>query len=298
MLPEERACYVDLMIYQHQNGFIPKDLKRVLMFCSGVSESTLQTVLQAKFEQTPNGWLNTKLKQVIEERHEYKIKKSISGVIGQFLKKAKATLKPNDYKDLRALCVETDNKILHDIIKEEGRNIQAVLQALLKHQEDEDEIENEIEIENENEIEEVSVLEKEKINKKEKETPEGVYRASDYSKQKTVEFQIVSFLEKEFNYVFDVDHELNSLKQLVLKIKKVLQKHKKEQGFANFSVKDVEVYDSFQMLIKNLPQWVVDNKFSITYINKAFNEITQGIKSSNKSNGISQKSKSILSKVQ
>ena len=31
MLPEERACYVDLMIYQHQNGgFIPNDVRRII----------------------------------------------------------------------------------------------------------------------------------------------------------------------------------------------------------------------------------------------------------------------------
>ena len=57
MLPEERACYVDLLIYQHQNGIIPLDLKRVLMYCNGVDEATLKATLEAKFTKTEEGWV-------------------------------------------------------------------------------------------------------------------------------------------------------------------------------------------------------------------------------------------------
>lgn len=56
MLPEERACYMDLMIYQHQHGKIPAYLKRVLMYCSGVDEATLKATLVAKFKQDKEGW--------------------------------------------------------------------------------------------------------------------------------------------------------------------------------------------------------------------------------------------------
>lgn len=48
MLPEERACFIDLMIYQHQNGFIPDDKRRLMMYCSGIDEATLEATLEAK----------------------------------------------------------------------------------------------------------------------------------------------------------------------------------------------------------------------------------------------------------
>ena len=56
MLPEERACYMDLLVYQHQNGSIPTDLKRVLMYCNGVDLATLEATLEAKFELVDEGW--------------------------------------------------------------------------------------------------------------------------------------------------------------------------------------------------------------------------------------------------
>lgn len=59
MLPEERACFIDLMIYQHQRGPIPNDLKRVLLYCNGVDEATLKTTLQSKFKLTSEGWILT-----------------------------------------------------------------------------------------------------------------------------------------------------------------------------------------------------------------------------------------------
>lgn len=58
MLPVERACYVDLLIYQHQNGPIPNTLERVLLYCNGVDEATLKATLKAKFKRTKSGWIN------------------------------------------------------------------------------------------------------------------------------------------------------------------------------------------------------------------------------------------------
>ncbi len=78
MLPEERACYMDLMIYQHQNGAIPKDLRRVQMYCSGCSLETIENVLKDKFNETVNGWLNEKLTEVVNERALGKPKKIAS----------------------------------------------------------------------------------------------------------------------------------------------------------------------------------------------------------------------------
>ena len=78
MLPEERACYIDLLIYQHQNGgFIPNDLKRVLMYCSGCNEATLQATLEAKFKLSDKGWVNEVLEKVMSDREEFSGKQKI-----------------------------------------------------------------------------------------------------------------------------------------------------------------------------------------------------------------------------
>ncbi|MFS0489933.1 hypothetical protein [Leadbetterella byssophila] len=101
MLPEERACYIDLLIYQHQNGIIPNDLKRMQLYCSGVELATLQATLQAKFEQTSEGWLNKKMQEVISDRKEYAKKQSESGKIGHFWRKIYFFFKKNDAAKLK-----------------------------------------------------------------------------------------------------------------------------------------------------------------------------------------------------
>lgn len=145
MLPEERACYVDLMIYQHQRGPIPNDLKRVLLYCNGISEATLQATLQAKFKLTDKGWLNIKLQEVIEQRQKYSEKQSINGTIGQFWKKAKAILSANDYTTLYKSLSKKEKKELFEIIKDievSEATLKAMLKASLKHLENENENEN------------------------------------------------------------------------------------------------------------------------------------------------------------
>ncbi|AZA49774.1 DUF1376 domain-containing protein [Chryseobacterium carnipullorum] len=57
MLPKERACYMDLLVYQHQNGKIPDDNIILLDFCHGVDEATLKTTLNLKFSPSDNGWV-------------------------------------------------------------------------------------------------------------------------------------------------------------------------------------------------------------------------------------------------
>lgn len=133
MLPEERACYIDLMIYQHQNGCIPNDLTRVLMYCNGVSEATLIATLKAKFKQTPEGcWLNEKLAKVVSEREEFSFKQSINGSVGQFWKKAKAILDKVNYSKLKDSLYEKTNNEIFEIIKDKEIT-EAMLEALLKH---------------------------------------------------------------------------------------------------------------------------------------------------------------------
>ena len=103
MLPEERACYIDLLIYQHQNGVIPRDIKRVLMYCSGITESTLQATLEAKFELADEGWVNKRLEKAVLQRENFKKDLSISGKVGQFWKKAHKMLKKSDIEKLKKI---------------------------------------------------------------------------------------------------------------------------------------------------------------------------------------------------
>jgi hypothetical protein len=133
MLPNERACFIDLLIYQHQHEIIPLDLERVLMYCSGVSEATLQATLQAKFKHTDKGWYNEKLMMVIENRKEFTGKQSDNGVVGQFFKKAKQSLNSKLYLQLRDY-VFTDyskERMIHEL--KNGQTHEALLEAMLKH---------------------------------------------------------------------------------------------------------------------------------------------------------------------
>jgi|GEM_PF-5875498 len=93
MLPEERACYVDLMIYQHQNGIIPNDIPRLKMYCSGCSEETIQRVLKDKFNQMVDGWLNQKLNHVIDERLKFRPKKIASATLAGLISSSKLSKK-------------------------------------------------------------------------------------------------------------------------------------------------------------------------------------------------------------
>lgn len=130
MLPEERACLIDLMIYQQQHGIIPKDIKRVLMYCTGVSQATLKATLEAKFRLTTEGWINDKQAKVIAEREEFTSKQSINGTIGQFWKKAKAILKKAKYTELKDLLYDNTNNEIFELIK--GKEIsEAMLEAML-----------------------------------------------------------------------------------------------------------------------------------------------------------------------
>lgn len=136
MLPEERACYIDLLIYQHQNGIIPNDFKRMAMYCSGVNEAMLEATLKAKFKLCDKGWVNEKLSDVILERENFSNKQSINGVVGQFWKKAGAILDKKTLSKLReALSSMTIKDIYNDIHTKEINKamLEAMLEAKLKH---------------------------------------------------------------------------------------------------------------------------------------------------------------------
>lgn len=153
MMPEERACYIDLLIYQHQNEFIPDEPKRLTLYCSGVDEATLKATLEAKFKLCDKGWYNEKLSRVIDERLNYKNSLSQSGVLGQFFKQAKKQLKAKEYAELKSYIynVYTKEKLILELKKDEATH-EATLKALLKHLVNV----NEDVIEDENKNEEIS----------------------------------------------------------------------------------------------------------------------------------------------
>lgn len=99
MIPEERACYVDLLIYQHQNnGLIPLDLNRVQMYCTGISLETLKQVLNQKFNHSADGWYNERLKQETEKRLSYRPKKIASACLAGLISSNKKLSKDTIHK--------------------------------------------------------------------------------------------------------------------------------------------------------------------------------------------------------
>lgn len=116
MLPEERACYVDLLMYQHQNGIIPNDIKRLCMYCSGCSEETILNVLNQKFNQTVDGWLNKRLTEETDRRNIYKPKKIASATLAGLLSKSKLSKEEADiikksFKINEFINTEDENEI-------------------------------------------------------------------------------------------------------------------------------------------------------------------------------------------
>lgn len=103
MLPEERACLIDLLIYQHQHGEIPDDPKRLTMYCSGCSEETIKIVLNSKFKQTLNGtlngWSNEKLSNLVGERSKGRPKKIATAAFGGLI--SSNNLSPEHKSSLR-----------------------------------------------------------------------------------------------------------------------------------------------------------------------------------------------------
>jgi uncharacterized protein YdaU (DUF1376 family) len=137
MLPKERACYIDLLIYQHQHEFIPNDTERIMLYCSGIDEATLKAVLQAKFKLCDKGYYNQRLSNVVQQRKEFSEKQSDNGSVGQFFKKAKIALKSKEYNELKDFIYNVYGKenLLIQIRNTENSEalLEAMLQAKLKH---------------------------------------------------------------------------------------------------------------------------------------------------------------------
>lgn len=141
MLPEERACYIDLLVYQHQHESIPYldevNLKRMLQYCSGIDEATLKATLKAKFKLTDKGWINERMNAVVVDRNQYTSKQSVNGSLGQFFKKSKSILNSKEYntlkKHLYPLTSEERLSFIEFHTSENKASLEASLQAMLKH---------------------------------------------------------------------------------------------------------------------------------------------------------------------
>lgn len=116
MLPEERACYIDLLIYQHQHGIIPNDPKRLSMYCSGCNEETIIVVLNQKFNQMVDGWLNQKLNHLVNERSNHRPKKIAAAVLAGCISGCRLDKK-------KKLKIKNSFKIENFIKNEEGLNL-------------------------------------------------------------------------------------------------------------------------------------------------------------------------------
>ncbi|GLB52995.1 hypothetical protein NBRC110019_20350 [Neptunitalea chrysea] len=111
MLPEERACYIDLMIYQHQKGAIPNNSTRLQMYCSGCSKDTIERVLNEHFKLTANGWLNLRLDHEVKLRSLGRPKKIASAVFAGLISGSKLT--KNQKEKLKA-AFDINNFILEN----------------------------------------------------------------------------------------------------------------------------------------------------------------------------------------
>lgn len=162
MLPEERACYVDLLIYQHQNGPIPLDLRRVMMYCSGCTIETIQHVLDQKFDKTVNGWLNKRLTIESENRSTNKPKKIASASFAGLISSNNLSKKQIDFLkknfNINDFIVEKDILIIDEsIIKSKVKEwFNNMLNQMVKNLANVNAIANAIEdvnsIKNENEV--------------------------------------------------------------------------------------------------------------------------------------------------
>jgi uncharacterized protein YdaU (DUF1376 family) len=99
MTAQEKGVYIDLLAYEWDNGFIPKDLKRLEKINNEISE--VWTELSYKFEEIESGKLtNSKLEGVRENHASFINKQSENGKKGgrpktQNKPKINPTQKPN-----------------------------------------------------------------------------------------------------------------------------------------------------------------------------------------------------------
>lgn len=229
MLPEERACYIDLLVYQHQHDYIPNDPKRMSMYCSGISEEIVMNTLKEKFKQTSKGWFNEVLQKTIADRSAYAKKQSENGTIGQFWKRAKTILNKQEYSKLKDVLYHVPkDELLKNVL---GKEIdKAMLIAMLKHLEiinrdvnsniNIDEIETESVIEDEDVVEDgigIEGIDIGGVGEKEREYKKvfDIFRKQYPGTKRGLETEYSNFKKKHKDYRACVSLLLPALRQLI-----------------------------------------------------------------------------------
>lgn len=73
MTPAQKGCFIDLLAIQHQNGSL--DMPTINKVCQGICEDI--DVVLTKFVKNSDGkYYNKKLRNVMAERADYKLKQS------------------------------------------------------------------------------------------------------------------------------------------------------------------------------------------------------------------------------
>ena len=117
MRPTERACYMDLMIYQHQHGYVLDDPERMLQYCTGATMEEMLHTLELKFVKCDKGWYNEVLKNTLDKQESLSNAQAISGYIGQFWKKAKQLLPAPRLKALKMQLAAYSKEDLFELIR-------------------------------------------------------------------------------------------------------------------------------------------------------------------------------------
>ncbi len=134
MTPEERAAYIDLLIYQHKFGEIPNDLARVQLFVTGVSKQVLEQVLEQMFSKTPTGFKNLFLENTQKRTKNYVEKRKNAGKLSAFWRYASKKLSRNQYKKLKK-CAEKKNlnQLILNEIEQNKQNAKQMFQHVFEH---------------------------------------------------------------------------------------------------------------------------------------------------------------------
>lgn len=99
MLPEEKGIYIDLLCYQHQNGDLPTDTKRLakIVGMAEIDFLKLWETVGKKFTLEQDRLINIKLKEVMSDRADKGNTNRIIGVFSQVLRKADLSKKEYNF---------------------------------------------------------------------------------------------------------------------------------------------------------------------------------------------------------
>jgi uncharacterized protein YdaU (DUF1376 family) len=99
MLPEEKGIYIDLLCYQHQNGNLPIDTKRLAKIVGIAHDDFIKIweTVSLKFIKEGERLINLKLQSVMTDRAEKGHTNKISGTFASVLRKADLSKKEYNF---------------------------------------------------------------------------------------------------------------------------------------------------------------------------------------------------------